>query len=81
MPTMDASNNDLVVEIVGTLNLRFKHLNPNVYYEVRFEESGLLLSCGHHHDTIGDATNCRAKMPAGAFVFAVKNGKPMAASA
>jgi len=81
MRAMDANDNDLVVEIVGTLNLRFKHLNPSVYYEVRFEESGLLLSCGHQHVTTEDAAKCRLISPAGSFVFAVKNGKSKAASA
>ena len=78
---MDGSDNHLVVEIVGTLNLRFKHLNSSVYYEVRFEESGFLLSCGHHHVTIEDAAKCRMISPAGSFVFVVENEKPRAASA
>jgi hypothetical protein len=75
MPTMDVSNNDLVVEIVGTLNLRFKHLNPSVYYEAGWDDSMCLVSCQHRHRTPLEASNCGMTKPAGRFVFAVENGK------
>jgi|SRR6476620_8079215 len=75
MPTMDASDNDLVVEIFGTLNLRFKHLNPSVYYEVGWDESFCLVSCMHKHATPLEATRCGMTKPAGRFVFAVEGGK------
>lgn len=78
MPTMDVSNNELVVEIFGTLNLRFKHLNPSpsVYYQAGWDDSYCLVSCAHRHETVGEAKRCGMTKPAGRFVFAVENGKP-----
>jgi hypothetical protein len=76
MPTMNTSDNHLVVEIVGTLNLRFKHLNPSVYYEVRWNDSWCLVSCTHRHATLQEAANCRRTKPAGAFVFKMEDGAP-----
>jgi hypothetical protein len=73
---MNASSNDLVVEIFGTLNLRFKHLNPSVYYEVGWTESWCFVSCLHKHRTPLEATICGLTKPAGRFVFAAEDGKP-----
>ena len=74
---MSKDDDDLVVEIFGTLNLRFKHLNPpSVYYEVGWDESFCLVSCKHKHATITEAAKCRMTMPAGSFVFAVEDGTP-----
>ena len=67
-------DNQLVVEIIGTLNLRFKKLNLS--YEAGGTDSFCHRRCKHEHPTLIDAAQCG--MPHGArwYVFAVENGTP-----
>jgi hypothetical protein len=76
MLTMDEADNGLVVEIFGTLNLRFKHLNKSLHYEAGWTESWNHLRCWHDHETIQAAAECATPHGAGWYVFAVENGTP-----
>ena len=67
-------HNELVVEIIGTLNLRFKKLN--LYYEAAWTDSFCHLRCWHEHPTLLEAAECGMPHGAGWYVLAVENGKP-----
>jgi hypothetical protein len=67
-------HNQLVVEIIGTLNLRFKDLN--LYYEAGWTDSFCHRRCLHEHPTLIDAATCAAPHGAGWYVFAVESGSP-----
>jgi hypothetical protein len=73
---MGANDNDLVVEIFGTLNLRFKHLNTSLHYEAGWTESWTHLRCWHDHETIQAAAECASPHGAGWYVFAVEDSTP-----
>src|SRR5258708_28741308 len=62
----------LVVEIVGTLNLRFKNLN--LYYEAGWTDSFCHRRCLHEHPTLLEAAECGMPHGAGWYVLAVENG-------
>jgi hypothetical protein len=66
--------NELVVEIIGTLNLRFKKLN--LYYEAGWTDSFCHLRCWHEHPTLLEAAECGMPHGAGWYVLAVENGTP-----
>jgi hypothetical protein len=63
---------NLVVEIIGTLNLRFKKLN--LYYEAGWTDSFVHLRCWHEHSTLLEAAQCGMPHGAGWYVLAVENG-------
>jgi len=62
----------LVVEIIGTLNLRFKKLN--LYYEAGWTDSFCHRRCWHEHPTLLEAAECGMPHGAGWYVLAVENG-------
>jgi hypothetical protein len=64
----------LVVEIIGTLNLRFKKLN--LYYEAGWTDSFCHRRCMHEHSTLIEAAECGMPHGAGWYVLAVENGTP-----
>ena len=66
-------HNELVVEIIGTLNLRFKNLN--LYYEAGWTDSFRHRRCLHEHRTLIEAAECGMPHGAGWYVLAVENGK------
>jgi hypothetical protein len=77
MQILNANDNDLIVEIFGTLKLRFKHLlNPTLYYEAGWTDSFCHRRCMHQHATLLEAAECGMTMPAGWYVFAVEDGTP-----
>lgn len=65
----------LIVEIFGTLNLRFKELNA-VSYQAGWTDSFCHLRCGHEHPTLIEAAQCAEPHGAGWYVFAVEKGTP-----
>ena len=65
---------ELVFEIIGTLNLRFKNLN--LYYEAGWTDSFCHRRCMHEHTTLLEAAGCAAPHGAGWYVLAVENGTP-----
>jgi hypothetical protein len=67
-------DNQLVAEIIGTLNLRFKSLN--LRYEAGWTESWSHRRCLHEHRTLIEAAGCAAPHGAGWYVFAVEGGTP-----
>jgi hypothetical protein len=73
-PHKTEQRNQLVVEIIGTLNLRFKDLN--LYYEAGWTDSFCHRRCLHEHPTLIDAAKCAAPHGAGWYVFAVESGSP-----
>ena len=64
--------NQMVVEIIGTLNLRFKKLN--LYYEAGWTDSFCHRRCLHEHPTLIEAAECGMPHGAGWYVLAVENG-------
>jgi hypothetical protein len=66
--------NKLVVEIIGTLNLRFKKLN--LCYEAGWTDSFCHRRCQHEHPTRLEAAKCGMPHGAGWYVLAVENGTP-----
>jgi len=66
--------NQLVVEIIGTLSLRFRKLN--LYYEAGWTDSFCHRRCLHEHPTLIEAAECGMPHGAGWYVLAVENGKP-----
>ena len=71
-------HNGLVVEIIGTLSLRFKNLNRNlnIYYEAGWTDSFCHLRCWHEHPTLIEAAECGMPHGAGWYVLAVEKGTP-----
>ena len=70
---------NLIVEIFGTLNLRFKNLNtPSqaVTYQAGWTDSFCHRRCMHEHPTLIEAAECGMPHGAGWYVLAVENGKP-----
>ena len=67
-------HNELVVEIIGTLNLRFKNLN--LYYEAGWTVSFCHRRCMHVHSTLIEAAECGMPRGAGWYVFCVEHGTP-----
>lgn len=66
---------DLIVEIFGTLNLRFKELNT-ISYQAAWTDSFCHRRCMHEHRTIIEAAKCAEPNGAGWHVVAVENGTP-----
>jgi hypothetical protein len=66
--------NQMVVEIIGTLNLRFKNLN--LYYEAAWTDSFCHRRCLHEHATLLEAAECGMPHGAGWYVLAVEKGTP-----
>jgi hypothetical protein len=69
----------LIVEIFGTLKLRFKNLNtPSraVTYQAGWTDSFCHRRCMHEHPTLIEAAECGMPHGAGWYVLAVENGKP-----
>src|SRR6266446_6760538 len=67
-------HDQMVVEIIGTLNLRFKNLN--LYYEAGWTDSFCHRRCLHEHLTLIEAAECGTPHGAGWYVLAVENGTP-----
>jgi len=67
-------HDQLVVEIIGTLNLRFKKLD--LYYEAGWTDSFCHRRCLHEHPTLIEAAECGMPHGAGWYVFAVERGTP-----
>jgi len=65
-------DNQRVVEIIGTLNLRFKKLN--LYYEAGWTDSFCHRRCMHEDSTLIEAAECGTPRGAGWYVLAVENG-------
>jgi len=65
---------ELIVEIIGTLNLRFKKLN--LYYEAGWTDSFCHRRCMHEHQTLIEAAQCAEPNGAGWYVLAVEKGTP-----
>jgi hypothetical protein len=66
---------DLIVEIFGTLNLRFKELNT-VSYQAAWTDSFCHRRCMHEHRTIIEAAQFAEPHGAGWYVVAVEHGSP-----
>lgn len=71
---MSFASDPLVAEIVESLRLRYRFINP--YYEAGWTESWSHRRCLHKHYTLIAAARCAMPQGAGWYVFAVENGKP-----
>ena len=65
----------LIVEIFGTLNLRFKELN-SLSYQAAWTDSFCHRRCMHEHRTLIEAAQCAEPHGAGWYVVAVEHGSP-----
>jgi hypothetical protein len=65
----------LIVEIFGTLSLRFKELNT-VSYQAGWTDSFCHRRCMHEHPTLIEAAQCAEPHGAGWYVLAVEKGTP-----
>jgi hypothetical protein len=63
-----------LAEIISTLRLRYKFLNPN--YEAGWTDSWSHRRCMHKHPTLIEAAKCAMPHGAGWYVFAVEGDMP-----
>jgi hypothetical protein len=64
----------LVAEIIATLRMRYKRLNP--HYEAGWTDSWSHRRCMHQHHTLIDAANCAQQNDTGWYVIAVEGNTP-----
>src|SRR6266436_2184189 len=64
----------LLTEIISTLRLRYRSLNP--HYEAAWTDSWSHRRCLHEHQSLLEAAKCAMPRGAGWYVFAVEGDTP-----